>query len=152
MSDLIEHFRAAAQGLRVSHLWRGHGSALFLELGKLTASPGKRRDGSQRSPSGEVGIMIEWTWRTEQGSSILCGSWSEESLWQPAFDLVVGQNVLGLSTFGRLPELALSLSGELHVLSFMTAEGDPSWALFDRRNAEKPVTVHCHSGAIIRER
>ena len=152
MSDLIEHFRAATRGLRVSHVWRGYGSAFFLELGNLTDSTARRRDGSQGSPSGEIGVMIEWSWRIEQGNSILCGSCSEESLWQPAFDLLVGQEVLGLSTFGRLPELALSLSSELHVLSFMTAEGDPDWTLFDRRNAEKPVTVHCQAGAIIRER
>jgi hypothetical protein len=151
MPDLIEHFRAATKGLRVSHVWRGYGSALFLELGTLTASTAKRRDDSQQSPSGEIGIMIEWSWRIEQGSSILCGSWSEESLWQPAFDLLVGQQVLGLSTFGRLPELALFLSNDFHVLSFMTAEGDPSWALFDRRDAGKSITVHCQSGAITRE-
>jgi hypothetical protein len=95
--------------------------------------------------------MIEWSWRIERGNSILCGSWSEESLWQPAFDVLVGQEVVRVSTVGRLPELALSLSDHLHVASFMTAEGDPSWTLFDRRDAGRPVTICRRCGVIMQE-
>jgi hypothetical protein len=59
----------------------------------------------------------------------------------------LGREVLNVSTFGRLPEVALSLAGELHVVSFMTAEGDPAWALFDRRTP-KTVALHCRSGLL----
>jgi len=38
--------------------------------------------------------------------------------------------------FGRLPEIELSLSNGIRVLSFMTAEGSPDWTLFDRLGDE----------------
>ena len=78
MTDWIEHFRAAAYGLVLAHVWRGHGSALFVELGALT--PRLRRDGSPGEPKGEIGLMIEWSWRIEDARSIICGSWSDEDL------------------------------------------------------------------------
>jgi hypothetical protein len=145
MTDWIEHFRTATRGMKVSHVWRGHGSALFLEFGNLT--PRNRRDGSPGNPQGEVGFMIEWSWRIEDERSIVCGSFSNEELWGPAFDRLVGREVTDLSTFGRLPEILLSLAGNLHVASFMTADGDPAWALFDRR-PPKNVTLSCRSGLL----
>ncbi|WP_339159705.1 hypothetical protein [Methylobacterium bullatum] len=148
MTDWIEHFREAACGMPVSHVWRGHGSALFIELGALT--PTTRRDGSSGNPMGEIGLMIEWSWRIEDARSIACGSWSDEVLWQPSFNRLFGREVIDLTTFGRLPEIMLSLSGDLYVASFMTAEGDPEWSLFDRRGPV-PIAVGCRSGAITNE-
>lgn len=119
-------------GMKVGHLWRGHGSAIFLEFGNLT--PGKiRRDGSLGSPTGEITISIEWSWRIEDETSIICGSWSDEDLWEPAFDLVRSSSVTALSTFGRIPEIDLALTGGLHLVSFMTSDGQPEWAVADRR-------------------
>lgn len=57
MTDWIERFRTAACGLRISHVWLGHGSALFVELGALKSRT--RRDGSPGEPEGEIGLMIE---------------------------------------------------------------------------------------------
>lgn len=145
MTDLIEDFRAAACGLAVAHVWRGHGSALFVELGALT--PTTRRDGSPGEPQGKIGLMIEWSWRIEDGRSIICGSWGDEDLWPPTFARLLGRTVQNLSVFGRLPEVVLSLAGDLHVTSFMTAEGDPAWTLFDRRSP-RPVAVGSRSGVI----
>lgn len=156
VTDLIEHLSAAIVGMPVSHVWRGHGSALFLEFGRLSALLGKdggprlRRDGSPHHPRGEITLMIEWSWRIEDEHSIICGSWSDDELWQPSLDRLVGQVVAGLTTFGRLPEVAVALSGGLYVASFMTAEGDPEWALIDRRE-QPPVAVHCRSGAVVSE-
>ena len=145
MTDAIAQFAAATRGMPVSHVWRGYGSALFIELGKLT--PSMRRDGSPSEAMGEIEIMIEWSWRIEDQRSILCGSWSDEELWAPSFARLLGQNVDDLSVFGRLPELMLSLSGGLHVSSFMTAEGDPAWTVFDRRG---PIarTLDCRLGVV----
>jgi hypothetical protein len=50
-------------GMEVTHVWRGYGSALFLEMGKLT--PQMRRDGTPGNPKGEMELMIEWNWRIE---------------------------------------------------------------------------------------
>jgi hypothetical protein len=148
MVDWIEHFRTALPGLTVSHVWRGYGSALFTELGVLT--PRVRRDGGPGEPRGEISLMIEWSWRIEDERTIICGSWSDEALWRPSFDRLLGREIEGLVTFGRLPEVSLTLSGDLLVTSFMTAEGDPAWTLFDCRG-NKPITVCCRSGRIVAE-
>lgn len=124
-------FREALIGFPLSHIWRGHGSAIFLEFGRLT--PRTRRNGEAGNPQGEFGLMIEWSWRIESKTSILCGSWSKEDLWQPTFDLLLNKAVVDLSLVGRLPEIVVALTGDHYVSSFMTAEGDPSWTLFDQR-------------------
>ena len=130
---ILKSFRDPLVGLPVSHLWRGAGSAIFLEFGLLRER--KRLDGTSGNSAGEFTLMIEWSWRIEDTTSILCGSWSDESLWQPNFDLIRNKTVLGLTLFGRLPEIAVALSENLHVSSFMTADGGPVWALRDRREA-----------------
>jgi hypothetical protein len=56
---LIEDFTARLIRLPVSHIWRGHGSALFLEFGLL--QPRTKRDGSLGFPEGEMSLMIEWS-------------------------------------------------------------------------------------------
>lgn len=102
---------AQLEGIEVTHLWRGHGSALFLELGTL--APRQRRDGSPGHPEGEVSLGIEWSWRIESANAIACGSWSDEKLWEPTFQLLRNRKVEQLKLFGRLPEVSLSLSGDL---------------------------------------
>jgi hypothetical protein len=77
--------------------------------------------------------MIQWSWRIENTQSILCGSWSEESLWGTTFDLLRNREVVELSTIGILPEIVVAVTGSFYVSSFMTAEGNPEWSLFDRR-------------------
>jgi hypothetical protein len=129
--SVLQTFRDGLIGLPLSHLWRGYGSAIFLEFGRLT--PRTRRSGEAGNPSGELGLMIEWSWRIENTASILCGSWSGEHLWEPTFDLLRNKVVVELSVVGRLPEIVVGLTEGLYVSSFMTAEGNPEWSLFDRR-------------------
>lgn len=116
---------------RVAHVWRGHGSAIFLEFGVLTER--KRRDGTLGQPEGEITLMIEWSWRVERPRSILVGSWSSEHRWPSMFKRLIGCEVTQIDFLGTLPEISLSLSSGLRVVSFMTAEGQPSWALIARR-------------------
>lgn len=135
MSPLNTFNRIASDlvGMRVGHLWRGYGSAIFLEFGAL--SPGRvRRDGSPGNAIGELTLSIEWSWRIEDATSIVCGSWSEDELWCPAFKLIRDSPVVGLTLFGRLPEIDLELTNTIHLLSFATAEGQPEWHLCDRRS------------------
>ncbi|WP_139069775.1 hypothetical protein [Tardiphaga robiniae] len=130
---VLQTFRDAMIGLPLSHVWRGGGSAIFLQFGRLT--PRTRHSGEAGNPTGELGLMIQWSWRIENTASILCGSWSEEHLWAPAFDLLRNKVVVDLSVVGRLPEIVIALTEGLYVSSFMTAEGDPQWAVFDRRDS-----------------
>ncbi|NIX77320.1 hypothetical protein HB375_11940 [Microvirga sp. c23x22] len=95
-----------------------------------------KRDGSMQ-PSGQMSLMIEWSWRIEDRTSIRCGSWSDEALWPDVFALLLGSEVRHVKTFGRLPEIEVGLSNEMHVLSFMTDEGLPAWTLFDRRGPQE---------------
>jgi hypothetical protein len=92
--------------------------------------------------------MIEWSWRIEGRRSILCGSWSDEQKWPRAFKLVQNAKIVEAALFGRLPEIELSLSNGVHVLSFMTAEGNPEWAVFDRRG-DKSRSLSVHRGELI---
>ncbi|WP_108811887.1 hypothetical protein [Sphingorhabdus sp. Alg231-15] len=116
---------------KVAHVWRGHGSALFLELGNLT--PRTRRDGTPGDPKGEVTICIEWSWRIENDTAIICGSWSDEELWESSFDQLRQQRVKKLELFGRLPEIELTLDGGNRLLSFSTTDGQPQWYVTDHR-------------------
>lgn len=144
--DTFDRIAADLIGIKAGHLWRGYGSAIFVEFGSL--SPGRRRrDGSPGPPRGEFTLRIEWSWRIENSNSILCGSWSEEELWEPTFDLLRNAHVSGLSIFGRLPEIDLALTGGLHLVSLMTAEGQPSWSLTDQRSTPH-IWLTVHDGAL----
>ena len=143
-------FAAPLIGLPVSHIWRGHGSALFLEFGQLRPSSHDRRDGSSGNPKGEMSLMIEWSWRIEGRRSILCGSWSDDKKWLRAFGLMRDAKVIDATLFGRLPEIALSLSSGVHLLSFMTAESSPGWALLDHRG-DKPHSLSVRRGTLRHE-
>ena len=123
-------FFDALVGKAVSHVWRGHGSAIFLEFGKLT--PSTRQDKTPGQPIGELSLMIEWSWRIERPKSILGGSWSSEGRWPGMFEKLKGATVSEVQFYGQLPEICISLSSGLRVASFMTAEGQPEWALISR--------------------
>jgi hypothetical protein len=112
--------------------YRGRGSAIFLELGARTQR--MRLDGSPGEPEGELGVMIHCSWRIVGRNSIICGSWSDYALWEPALLRLQGSTVENVDVFGKLPELSVALSNGHSVLSFMTSEGDPQWTLFDRRS------------------
>ncbi|MEX3009034.1 hypothetical protein [Hoeflea sp. TYP-13] len=148
---LFEIFTRQMIGLPLGHVWFGHGSAVFLEFGKLSPSKIKRREGSEGNPSGEYGVMIEWGWRLENGKSILCGCWSDEDEWQPSFEMLRNTTLAGASLTGRLPEIDLRFSNDVHCVSFMIARGDPQWAVFDRRG-DKLQTLVSRKGRVEFER
>ena len=139
-------FASPLLGLPVSHVWRGIGSAIFLEFGELR--PGRiRRDGSPGNPSGEWTLGIEWSWRIEGKRRIWCGSWSDEERWPRAFACLKGANVRTVSIYGRLPEISLDLSNGLHLLSMMTSEGDPEWGL-TRRLGGDSISLDVRAGRL----
>ena len=80
-----------AAGSSIRHIWQGHGTAVFLECGALT--PTVRKDGTPGNPKGEIGVMVECCWRIEDNHSVICGSWSDEHLWQPTFERLKGEQV-----------------------------------------------------------
>jgi hypothetical protein len=131
-TEAFESSASALSGLPISYVWRGYGSAIFMELGKL--SPRFNRDGSPGHSEGEVSLGVEWSWRVEDATAIHCGSWSEEDRWEPALDLLRDARVDRCELFGVLPEVAITTDAGIRFLSFSTTNGQPQWHLIDRRS------------------
>jgi len=129
--EAFDSLAASLVGLPITHVWRGYGSALFIEFGSLR--PVTKRDGSSGNPEGEVSLGVEWSWRIEDQAAIRCGSWSEEDLWEPALDGLRNARILRCELFGTLPEVAVTTDGGIRFLSFSTTDGQPQWYLVDRR-------------------
>ena len=128
----FEALAASLSGQPISYLWRGYGSAVFIEFGDLT--PRTNRDGSPGHPEGQVSRGVEWSWRIEDDATILSGSWSEEDLWEPTFSRLRNTQVESVKVFGKLPEIELSTDRGVRFISFSTTDGQPQWHLVDRRN------------------
>jgi hypothetical protein len=131
-TDEFDTFAATLKGLPISYVWRGYGSAIFLELGALI--PYANRDGTPGHPRGEVTLGVEWSWRIEDSTAIQCGSWSEEDRWEPAFDLLRHARIARCDVFGVLPEVAITTEAGIRFLSFSTTDGQPQWHFVDRRD------------------
>lgn len=131
-SEAFESSAASLVGLSVSHVWRGYGSALFIEFGTL--QPVGNRDGAPGHPEGQVSLGVEWSWRIEDQTAIRCGSWSEEDLWEPVFNTLRHAQVVRCELFGTLPEVMITTGSGIRFLSFSTTDGQPQWHLVDRRD------------------
>ncbi len=116
-----EEFLCDFEGLEITHVWFGAGTAIFLELGKLVQD-------KRNNPKGESSFSIEWSWRIESRNSILLGSFSESSDILKATDILKGKKIVKAEFFGRLKEIQLQLEGDIWLSSFATAEGNPEWA------------------------
>jgi hypothetical protein len=138
-------------GLPVSWVWQGYGSAIFLEIGKLTLKK-NRKDGTERiSYTGEYGVMIEWSWRVERSRSIYFGSWSTDKVIENRLAKLKDRTLEGIEVEGRLPELVIRLSGGLWVHSFATAESQPRWCLFLDRKRSPVEWLVSERGKLIKE-
>lgn len=144
----FELFAASLIGLPITHVWRGYGSAVFIECGNL--QPVTKHDGSPGNSEGEVSLGVEWSWRIEDSGAIRCGSWSDEELWEPAFEGLRNARVARCELFGLLPEVAITTDQGVRFLSFSTTDGQPRWHMVDRRaNSPRWFTVregHLHLG------
>jgi hypothetical protein len=146
----FEEFTRPLLGLPASHIWQGYGSAIFVEFGSLAPSNRLRRDGSLGNPSGEFTLIIEWSWRIEGKRRIWCGSWSDAERWPRALKCLQDATVVAVSATGRIPEIDITLSNGLHIVSCMTAEGDPEWGLVRRRGGEI-LSVGVSAGRLVLE-
>lgn len=116
-------------GLPVAHTWRGAGSAIFLELGALTRETRITRRGEHTSLRGQASLMLEWSWRVESSRTIRFGSWSTEPRITRGVRALQGHTVADVAVTGRIPELVFTLDRDRWVHTFMTAEGQPAWAV-----------------------
>lgn len=132
MDDPFGRLRLALIGMRVSHIWQGHGSAVFMEFGKL--SPRQRRNGTDGNLWGEISVGLEFHWRLELGRAIVCGSAGDREIWEANFNLLHGAAVTDLALNGVVPELCLELSTGHRLITCSLYEDGPDWALTDRRH------------------
>lgn len=112
---------------------------MFLEFGELAKT--RKLNGKPGHPVGDLSLMVEWSWRIENKSSILGGSWSSERRWPSLFKRLVGSKVKSVELCGRLPEIAVELANGLRVVSFMTADGQPSWAVIEHKPPNGSLSV-----------
>jgi len=118
--EAIEFLRTF-ENREISHVWRGAGTAIFLEFGELAQN---NRD----NLIGEFSISIEWSWRIEDRNSILLGSFSEDQQISKVIGILKGKKLIKAEFFGRLKEIHLQLDGDIWLSSFATVEGNPEWA------------------------
>ncbi len=139
-------------GMSVSRAWRGYGSAIFLEIGKLTRETRRLKDGQELLiVRGQYGIMLEWSWRVERPKSIYFGSWSTDRIINNRLSGLKGKTILAIETEGRLPELIVQLSEGLWVHSFETSEGQPGWCLFLDRKRSPHEWLKSERGRLLKE-
>ncbi|MDX8400544.1 MAG: hypothetical protein R8K20_09910 [Gallionellaceae bacterium] len=85
--------------MTISHVWFGHCSALFLELGVLSEGR-KRKDGSIGNAQGEITVMADFGWRVERQRSILCGSDDSKRRWVSASKKLLGASIISGQVVG----------------------------------------------------
>jgi hypothetical protein len=111
-------------GLPVSLPWKGYGSAVFLELGRLTApSPRGVHE------CGEACIFVEWDWRVEQETTILYGSSNSRPKIQEGIAGLAGTSIENVAAAGSVPELEITFANGQRLRSMAMVSGDPRWNL-----------------------
>ena len=109
-------------GMEVSLPWKGHGSAIFFELGRL--SPLQQGQGHNR---GEACIFIEWDWRIEDGITVLYGSSDSRPKIEKGINTLKGTKIEHVSVIGSVPELVVNFSNGHCLKSMVMTTGDPQW-------------------------
>ena len=131
MADIarpIEDFQVLIQplvGLTVSLPWKGYGSAIFLELGKLAPLKPPR----QRHNEGDACISVEWDWRVESGATVLYGSSNSRPKIASGISALQGKTIQSLAVVGQIPELIVHFSNGHCLRSMVMVTGDPEWSI-----------------------
>jgi hypothetical protein len=132
------NFINSITGQPVSLVWRGAGTAIFLEVGDV--------DDDVKPPTGRHGVGIEWSWRIEEGHSILVGSFNNDEEIESVKDLLTGQLIESVGLFGEIPELCIKFSSGRRLVSFATANGGPEWSV-----RSDGTTIHFEAGRFVYE-
>ena len=118
----FDNFVRPLLGLSVSLPWKGYGSAIFLELGRL--APLEQRRNHQR---GEAAISFEWDWRVEDSTSVLFGSSNSRPKIEKGISALQGTKIENIAVFGPVPELVINFSNGQCLRSMVMVSGDPQW-------------------------
>jgi hypothetical protein len=108
--------------MEVSLPWKGYGSAIFLELGRLAPlQPGRHHE------RGEASICVEWDWRVESAITVLYGSSDSRPKIEKSIANLKGTKIEHISAVGSVPELVINLSNGQCLKSMVMTAGDPQW-------------------------
>jgi hypothetical protein len=128
------------EGYEISHVWLGHASCLFLELGALTQG-NPRKDGSIGNSKGEITVCLNFCWRIEKKKSICIGTGASIKRLQNAIKELINTKIISAQTVGRLSELHIELSNNLWLTTFEQYSSQPSWSIHIRNPEEKEIEV-----------
>ena len=111
-------------GLTVSRAWKGFGSAIFLELGKL--SPPEE---GENNSMGEFTIQPGFDWRVEANGMILFGSQNSTPEIESRIVSFHGASVQKISVEGAVPEMVIEFSTGYTLHSMTLFTGQPEWGI-----------------------
>jgi len=114
--------------LVVSDVWKGIGTAIFLELGKLHKHQDSKPHNSKGK--GDITIDLQWSWRLESKQSIIVGSNDSKIKITNQFKNILGNKIKSISIVDGLPELLVEFENNRFLHTFSTQKGQPEWALF----------------------
>jgi len=105
--------------------WKGYGSVIFLELGRL--SPPRQPRGQHER--GEACVCVGWNWRVESSSSILFGSADTRPKIAEGIRGLQGSRIDNIAVDCAVPEILLSFSNHQRMRSLAITIGDPEWGI-----------------------
>lgn len=113
------------EGLEIALTWKGYGSAIFLELGRLSGSETTRG----RRDHGEACVMIHWDWRVESDTAVLFGSSNSGPKIEAGIRRLHGTRLESNLVTGRVPDVVGYFSNGLCLRSFAAVTGNAHWAI-----------------------
>ena len=116
-------FIQAVVGKKVTHIWRGYGTAIFIEVGVLT------KDDSENNPSGEFTIAIEGTWRLEEKDKVIYGADNDDVTLTKSIKCLEDLEVTNIKFFGRLKEIEIEFDNSIYLSSFAMNSGELEWSV-----------------------
>jgi len=111
-------------GITVSLPRKSYGSAISLELGRLTSIPSK---GWYVREKGEACIWIQWDWRVEEGDRVLFGSSNSGPEIASGLNSLRDTQIQSIDVLGDVPELVVRFSNGQCLRSMVMRTGDPMW-------------------------
>ncbi|MES2257574.1 MAG: DUF3027 domain-containing protein [Pseudomonadota bacterium] len=124
----------------ISLPWKGHGSAIFLELGNLAPLERPR----QRHQKGDATIYIGWGWRVEEGSRVLYGSSNSKPEIEDSIEALVGITIKNLTIQGLVPELSIEFSNGARLMSAAMSTDTSEWGI----RLPGAIWVSCVDGVV----
>ncbi len=121
----VEDLLRSLQGLEIALAWKGYGSAVFFELGRLSPPQNNR----EQHARGEACVMIEWDWRVDPDSLVSSGSSNSGPKIEAGIHELQGSTITGITVVGSVPELVGYFSNGACLRSFSATNGNPQWSI-----------------------